>query len=91
MRARSELRQLRAALGARGTPAWRRRSCCPLLPPTPPPDGAADKDALSARCGQLSSELAAAQAEGARQLAALKEGLARELRKQKVCVGGVGC
>ncbi|GAB4813533.1 hypothetical protein N2152v2_000579 [Parachlorella kessleri] len=43
----------------------------------------ADKDALSAKCGQLSKEVASAQAECAKQMEALKEGLAKELRRQK--------
>lgn len=37
----------------------------------------------AAQCAQLSAAVAAAQAEASRQMEALKEGLARELRKQK--------
>lgn len=44
----------------------------------------ADKDALSAKCVQLGQEAAAARADCTAQLEALKEGLARELRRQKV-------
>ena len=48
----------------------------PPLPPCPP--------LPAARCAQLSGELGALQAEAGRQVEALKQGLARELRRQKV-------
>lgn len=38
----------------------------------------------AAKCAQLSGELAGLQGEAVKQVEALKEGLARELRKQKV-------
>lgn len=47
--------------------------------PTCPP-----RAAPAAKCAQLSAQVGAAQAEAATQLDALKEGLARELRRQRV-------
>ena len=48
-------------------------ACPPIAYPLP-----------AAKCTQLSADVGAMQAQAARQIEALKEGLARELRKQKV-------
>lgn len=52
-----------------------------LLPPTSPTPLCCSAE----KCTKLSKELASLQGEAVKQIEALKEGLARELRKQKVC------
>ena len=66
------------------TPATAPATLCPTQPPPKWLPHAADKDALSGKCAALSADLARLQAECAKQVEGLKEGLARELKRQRV-------